>query len=215
MPTEIIYKNLDGDGQELRNWSGEKLTTDPTGGGLYQGREWFNTTDGVKRYYDGAAIQTVATIADIASLGKLVGGHDASTGIPTTGSGTSGAINQGDQWRVTVGGTIAGIGGEDVLEVGDLIVAVNAGASTSADFFVLQTNLNLGANISLTEEVTLASLPANTATAVPTTFTNVYSIEAYNSAGEKIGLCHAGAITAPTVESSRALTNITLRVVGN
>ena len=75
----------------------------------------------------------------IANLGKLVGAFDASGGLlPTTGSGTAGAIQAGDNWRISIAGTIAGIG---ALEVGDLLVAAINGANEAAEFFALQANL--------------------------------------------------------------------------
>lgn len=214
MATEKYYKNLDGQGNELQNWSLEKLAADPTGGDLYQGREWYNTTDNTIKFYDGTAVQTVATLAELTKIGAFQGTVDASAGLPTTTLDGS-PIAAGDYWRVSVAGTIVGIGGDDVLEVGDLIYANIDAAAVAADFTAVQANLNLSGNISQVEEVTLASLPANTATAVPTTFTNVYSIEAYDSTDMKIHLCHAGTTAAPTVESNVALTNIKFRIVGN
>ena len=215
MASEKYYKNLDGQGNELQNWSLEKLAADPTGGGLYQGREWYNTTDNTVKFYDGTSVQTVATLAELTKIGAFQGTHDASGGLVPVVTLDGSAISAGDYWRVSVAGTIVGIGGDDVLEVGDLVYANIDSAAVAADFTAVQANLNLSANISQVEEVVLAALPANTATAIPTTFTNVYSIEAYDSANEKIELCIAGPTTAPTAESSAALTNVNFRVVGN
>jgi molybdopterin-binding protein len=87
------------------------------------------TGDVVKSYVEGK----------LASLGKLVGGHDASGGLlPTTGSGAKGAISSGDFYRVTTAGEIEGLGS---LEVGDVIIANVDGAAAASDFFVLQANL--------------------------------------------------------------------------
>lgn len=215
MATKSVYVNLDLQQQELRNVSLEKLSTDPTGGDLYEGRIWYNTTDDRVKYYDGTAVKQVAELDDLEIFGALVGTHDASTGIPTAGSGVAGAIRQGDYWIVTTAGTIAGLSGAStVLSVGDFLFAATDGAATAADFYGVQTNLDIPASIPQVEEVTLSSLPANTATAIPTTFTNVYSIEAYDSSNNKIELCIAGASTAPTAESNVTLTNVNFRVVG-
>lgn len=215
MATENIYKHLDGQGNELRNWSLEKLAADPTGGDLYQGREWYNTTDNVIRYYDGTNIQTVATLEELTKIGTFQGVHDASGGaVPSTTLDGS-AIVAGDFWRVSVAGTIVGIGGDDALEVGDLIYALADGASTAADFTAVQVNAALSSNIGLVEEVVLSSLPANTAIAIPTTFTNVYNVQCFNSSNEEIGLFLSGDITAPTAESSASLTNVKFRITGN
>lgn len=70
----------------------------------------------------------------IASLGELVGDHDASTGLPTTGTGEGGAIDKGDYWHITTAGTIAGLGD---LAVGDVLFAKADNASVAADFFYL------------------------------------------------------------------------------
>jgi len=78
----------------------------------------------------------------IASLGTLVGGHDASGGLPTTGSGESDAIVKGDYWRVTVAGTITGLTPVEELEVGDIIHASVNDANEAADFFATQANVN-------------------------------------------------------------------------
>ncbi len=75
----------------------------------------------------------------VASLGKLVGAFDASgAALPAVGSGAGNAIMQGDYWRVTVPGTITGIG---YLEVGDALVASANDASDPADYFALQANI--------------------------------------------------------------------------
>lgn len=214
MAEKNIYQHLNGNGNELRNWSGEKLAADPTGGDLYAGRMWFNTTDNKLRFYDGTTVQTVVTAEDLASIGEFQGGFDASAGVPTT-TLDGDTIRAGDYWRVTVPGTISGIGGDDVLEVGDLVYALADGASTAAQFTAVQANLNLGSNLAQVEEVTIGTLPANTATAVPTTLTNVYSIQVFDSTNMEIGVCIAGPTTAPTIESSVALTGVLVRVVGN
>lgn len=74
----------------------------------------------------------------IVGQGQFVGGHDASGGqLPTTGSGAGGAIDKGDFWRISVGGTIPGIG---VLRAGDVLYASIANASVAADFFAVENN---------------------------------------------------------------------------
>jgi hypothetical protein len=70
----------------------------------------------------------------ITSVGELVGDHDASTGLPTTGSGIAGAIDKGDYWFITVPGTIVGLGD---LAVGDVLFAKVNGADEASEFFFL------------------------------------------------------------------------------
>lgn len=47
---------------QLKKAGFESLAADPTGTGLFEGRKWFNTTDGVIRYYDGAATHEFADL---------------------------------------------------------------------------------------------------------------------------------------------------------
>jgi hypothetical protein len=51
-------------------------STDPTGGALVEGMVWFNSTDNVMRYYDGAAVITVGAgggIPDAEAVQDIVG----------------------------------------------------------------------------------------------------------------------------------------------
>lgn len=216
MATKNIYVNQDFNKQEIQNVSIEKLANDPSGLGLYAGRIWVNTTDLRTKWYDGVAIHTLAHKSDLEAFGALVSLHDASTGIPTVGSGDAGAIRKGDYWIISVGGTITGLSGNSaILQAGDLIYAAVDGASAAASFYGVQANLNLPGNIAQAEIVTLATLTANTATAIPTTFTNnVYSVQVFNSANEDItsGL-HINSTNQIT--SNVALTGLTIRVIGN
>ena len=71
----------------------------------------------------------------IVGIGQFVGGYDASGGaLPTTGTGASGAIDKGDYWLITVGGTIPGLG---TVAIGDVLFAEIANAAVAADFFYL------------------------------------------------------------------------------
>lgn len=70
----------------------------------------------------------------ITSVGELVGPHNASTGLPTTGSGEAGAIDKGDYWFITTPGTIGGLGD---LATGDVLFAKVSGADEASEFFYL------------------------------------------------------------------------------
>lgn len=94
------------------------------------------TADIIKQYVDDSISSVQSAIA---SIGDLVGAFDASSGnLPTAGNGSGGSILSGDFWRVTVAGDIVGLGH---LEVGDALVAADAGANTAAQFFALQANI--------------------------------------------------------------------------
>ena len=212
MAEQKIYTHLDGNKNELRNWSIEKLAADPTGADLYAGRFWENA--GTIKYFDGTAVKTVATLAGLTSIGTFQGAFDASNGIPTTTLDGS-PIVAGDYWRVGTAGVIAGIGADDNLEIGDVVFATAAAAAAAADFTAVQANMSLGADLAMVAEATVATLPAATATAIPLSgLTEVYSIEVYNAANERIQVCVEGPKTAPTIEASEALTSLTVRMVG-
>jgi len=69
--------------------------------------------------------------------GIFKGAHDASSGLPA-GAG----VKAGNFWLITVAGTIAGIGGNDNLEVGDFLYALVDTPSLPADFSSIQANLD-------------------------------------------------------------------------
>ena len=207
-----IYTHLIGHGNELRDWSVEKLAADPTGADLYEGRFW--EQGGAVKFFDGTNVKILATLEDLTAIGTFQGAFDASAGVPTTTIDGS-PIAAGDFWRVGTPGTIAGIGGDDVLKIGDVVFAIADGASAPAQFDGVQANLDLSGDLALVKEATIASLPAATPTAIPLSgLTEVFSIEVYNAANEEIGVCVAGPKTAPTIEASEALTNLTVRMVG-
>lgn len=85
------------------------------------------------------AVPLAQMTAAIAAVGTgYVGAFNASGGVfPTTGTGPSGAIIQGNSWRITVGGTIGGI----VLGIGDLLIATANGATLAADFMATEHNI--------------------------------------------------------------------------
>lgn len=66
--------------------------------------------------------------------------HSASGGaLPTTGSAVGGGVKRKDTYKISVAGTISGV----VLQVGDTLIAKVDGASTIANFIVLQNNVDL------------------------------------------------------------------------
>lgn len=86
----------------------------------------------IKAYVDGAVTGT----------NHDMGSFDASGGtVPTTGSGTAGAILKGDFWHISVAGTISGVVPIANLQIGDLLYASIDGADTGAEFFAIQGNV--------------------------------------------------------------------------
>lgn len=111
-------------------------------------------------------IATKAYVDDqILELGQFVGSHDASTGLPTTGSGDSGDIEGGDLWVVSVAGTIPGLMPITDLTVGDVLIASVDGASVASQFVAIQRNLD--------EPVTPLAKYAETVTLLNATSTTI------------------------------------------
>jgi len=68
-----------------------------------------------------------------------MGSWSAVSGVlPTTGSGPNGSILKSNFWHVTGAGTVPGLGD---LQIGDLIYASVAGATTASQFFAVQGNV--------------------------------------------------------------------------
>ena len=214
MAVRNVYVDLDLNQQELRNASFETVTASP-GAGLFVGRMVYDTTDQRIKYYDSGAWQSIAHLGDLEQFSTLVGGFDASAGVPQVGSAANSDIRRGDRWYATVGGTIAGLAhGNTVIEVGDMLIAINdvaTGTAAPADFIAIQTNADLS-SAGLVESIVIASIPANTPTSMGTSFTTLYSMQFFDSTGLEIELSVSR--TARTVESNVALTNVTGVYVG-
>jgi hypothetical protein len=168
MAKKNIYVHLDGHAQELQNWSMEKLTTAAiaalAGADLYEGRFVYDTDKNKMVHYDGTTWRTMVNSAELNKFGSLIGTVDATAGIPDgtsagqIGSGvdelgvpltTAASLQKGDFWIVSVAGVIAGIQGNDTLDVGDLLMCTVDGSTTAGDWIGIQMNindLNLGIN---------------------------------------------------------------------
>lgn len=62
MATEVLV-NLDLNGNQLLGLRLEVLAADPTGGGLYEGRLWFNSTSDVVKFYSGSQVVSLPPAA--------------------------------------------------------------------------------------------------------------------------------------------------------
>lgn len=75
----------------------------------------------------------------ITAVGRPRGGWDASAGLVPA----SAANEDGDFWRITVGGTINGLlSGPAVLKPGDLLLCSADGATTANKFYTIQSNVD-------------------------------------------------------------------------
>lgn len=136
MATKKFLHNLDLNKNELQNAVIQNLATDPLTPN--QGQFWYNTTDDRIKYYDGAAVITVANINDIAGLLDFKGGYDANTNTPNLDSSpTAGTIKKGDYYVVTAAGTFF----TEPLEIGDSLFANIDDPASFSDWTLVQFNL--------------------------------------------------------------------------
>ena len=86
------------------------------------------TTKAVKDYID----------ANVAGIGNLEGGWDASSGTFPVGSSPTAGTKAGDYWYVTTAGTVGGV----AFNVGDVIIAKvnNASTTNAANWIQLEVN---------------------------------------------------------------------------
>jgi len=209
-----FHDHINLETNELQNVSFEKLAADPAGGDLYEGRFWLNDTEGLVKVYRNSEIKIFAYLSDLVGGGAFA--HDASTGIPTTGSGVAGAIKAGDTYFITVAGTIACIGGDDKLDVGDLLIAIADGANSAAQFIGKQRNLD-DAVLTGGEVVTVNLVAATPLTITAANFAgSVIDAEVYRADGRQINVrktLGAGA-NQIILRSNQSLTGVSVRLVG-
>lgn len=186
MANTSILTNLDLNNQELLKARVENLPSAPAL--PEKGKIYFDTTLNRGRIYNGTVwlyTDTVSTDlindagttnADILSALEINtrianaisgsdharGGFDASAGLyPSagTGSGTAGEIKTGDNWFITVAGTI----GNKILSVGDGIYAlINTPAQTDINWGASQSNLDYTAENVANKVSTFTATPNDT-----------------------------------------------------
>lgn len=218
--SEQLNTHLDGGSvAQLRNLLIHPVITDPTSPAPSQ--SWFRTDTGRLRLRTSGGTQTVAYLTDVsdsvnqavASLGNFRGDWNASLGVPTQAGSTdtTDVIDAGDYWRVTTGGTIAGLG---TVRPGDVIFARVANAATGTDFFVIRSSADTSQAV-VTQTVTLASLPANTDTDVTPSLLaggQITSYMVYDSSGNVLRFAPQIVQSTPklVLRSLVAYTNLTI-----
>lgn len=195
----------------------ETRVADPTS--PVEGEQWNNSTAGRQKVQIGGATKQLAFLSDVQNLGQHIGGHDASTGIPTnvpTSIRPSGVIEAGDTWYVTTAGTISGIGGgEEELAAGDMLKAIVDGASAAADFISIQRNLD-DDKASYTDSQ-VVNLPANTDTTVTASFSGrVTSVQTYKSNGKEVKITVKRGTNPNQIilHPNKTLSSVTVDLVG-
>lgn len=200
-----FFADIDLNGNSLREALLDPVAADP--GSPAAGQVWFNSTDGVLRYYDGTT--TIDLGANVVDGGAFRGTHDASGG----GLPSDPASLAGDKWLVSVGGTIAGLG---AVEPGDFLFALVDNPTVAADFAVVQGNITLPATGVATCESQTVNLVASTALTITSAdLSDICAWKTYNSAGQEIFVC-AERTSATTLDltSNQALTGVLITMVG-
>lgn len=220
---QLFHVDIDLDLNQLKNAVLHQLASDPVS--PVQGQVWYNSTTDEIKYYDGAAIQIIANkawvISEINKLERLQGQFDASPGLlPVAADKSQGDLTQivnGDYWIINVAGTISGIGGSDVLDIGDKLQYTGGGAGTAANWVGIQTNLNDSNIGNVKAEKQTVNLVANTALNVnAATIANIHSVQVYNSAGELIvvNIEKLGGANQRTLTSKKSLTGVVVEFTG-
>ena len=126
---KILYQNV-----HLDQWGDAEADVDFGGNKLLDVATGTAGTDGVNL----AQVQTIA-----AGVGTFQGGYNATTNSPALTGGSNVALDQGDFFVVTTGGTFF----TETVEVGDLIFANNAIAASStpslSDYTVVIADQNI------------------------------------------------------------------------
>jgi len=135
MATKNFFTDIDGNQNEVQNWSLQKLATDPVS--PFEGQFWLNTTDKKYKFYDGTTVNVLADASDVTGLLDFKGGYNASTNTPDLDVSPSG-VTKGDVYVVTVAGNFF----TEAVEVGDMIFAQVDSASSLGDWVTVQNNVD-------------------------------------------------------------------------
>ena len=218
--TQPIYKHLDGQSAaELRNFLLGTGTAAPTVDGIIQRRS------GRIETREGGTVQQLAFLTDVAGASPFRGTFSAATGALPTAAGATIRANEaftaGQYVRITDAGTIANIGGADALKAGDLLLYVGGTVTDAANWTGISQSLDL-APYMVRQSVTLASLPANTATRVAPNagMSTIVGYEIFSSTGIALKgsldetFAATGASSGVTLTSLVALSNLTVNYIG-
>lgn len=220
---KLFYVDVNLNQLQLKKAALENLASDPVS--PVAGQTWFNTTDAVEKYYDGVSVKVKASqswvTTEINKLERIQGSFDASPGLlPVAGdkiSGNLSAIVAGDYWIISVAGTIAGIVGSDVLDIGDKLQYVGGGAATASNWVGIQTNLTDSNVGNVKHERQTVALVANTPlTVTAASITDIYNTQVFNSAGSEIvvDITKGGSANQVVLTSKKSLTGVIVDLLG-
>jgi hypothetical protein len=182
------------------------------------------------RVANGTVHAELATLGDVLGATNFRGGFSAAAGalpvagpppaVPTVTERPTAPFLPGHVVLITVGGTIAGIGGADTLLGGDLLFYFGGGESTASNWYGISRGLDLSPFV-ISAIVPLASLPKDIATRVippasiktVTSFLLILEGKVCNSCFEE-DFAHAGANAGVTLTSLVAKSNISCTYTG-
>ena len=209
--------NIDLDDNRIINGGFETLAADPVA--PVEGQQWNNSTSARQRLHVGGESKSLAFLEDVQNQGQHIGGHDASTGIPTSvpvSIRPDGNIEAGDTWYVTVAGSIAGIGGgSEELDPGDMLKAIVDDPSSAADFIAIQRNIDDEKASYVDTQV--VNLSANTDTTITADFSGrIVSVQTYKSNGREVKITtkRGANLNEIILHPNKTLSGVTVDLVG-
>jgi len=182
------------------------------------------------RVANGTVHAELATLDDVLAANNFRGGFSAASGalpvagplpaVPTITERPTSPILPGQMVLITVGGTIAGIDGADTLSGGDLLFYLGGGVTTASNWHGISRGLDLTPFV-IAGTVTLASLPANTATHIAPPATMKTITTKLLTIGEKVcdgcfeeDFANTGASAGVTLTSLVTKSNISCTYTG-
>jgi hypothetical protein len=215
-----LYNDLDAQGLSIINAKLGVGTAAPTAANTIQSRS--NRVE----FHDGTSAKFLATLDDVTGATPFRGGYDASGGaLPTAttvtrNSGT--ALTAGQFVLITVGGTIANIGGADTLASGDLLWLLGNDAAVATNWYGVSRGLDLTPYI-ISGSTTMASVTTGAAQRVapPTAIKTVTNYVMMLAGGVVVPhgslnetLTRTGATNGISVTTGVALSNLEVHYTG-
>lgn len=196
MSEKNIYIDQNLNQNCLKNGKWELLAADPVA--PFEGQEWCNTTDMVRRVYKNGIVETYATqdwvTLQVNQIERAQSGFDANPGLlPVLADKTTGDLTAfviGDYWVINNAGTIVGITGDDVLANGDKLEYLGGDPTLATSWLGIQRNIDdtlLGNTRTERQTVSLVASTGLTVTAA--SIADIHSIQVYDSAGVMIEVC--------------------------
>lgn len=214
-----LYNDLDLQSLSIKNAKLGVGTAAPTAANSIQARS--NRVE----FHNGTGPVFLATLDDVSGATSFRGGYDASGGaLPTAATVTRNAntpLTAGQFVLITVGGTIAGIGGADTLASGDMLWYLGSDAAVAASWYGVSRGLDLTPYL-ITGSSTLASVTTGAAQRVAppaaiktvTGYTMMVGTEVLGQGSLNETLTKTGASNGISVSTAIAISNLEVTYTG-